>query len=173
MPNLETRGVGIEGRGLGLVIVTIAFSLASLTAVILRFVCRHGRYGKDDWTIAFSVAFYISQTFYKLSINPTKLSFLFLYLRIFPPTRENRHFRIATCAVGTYILLYAVASVVATIFQCTPVGRYFDRSSVEGTCIDVEIFWYANAINNIVGDVLTLSLPVRKFWRIRLRKVEK
>ncbi|KAL8932224.1 MAG: hypothetical protein Q9211_006447, partial [Gyalolechia sp. 1 TL-2023] len=117
-------------------------------------------------------AFFTSQTLYKLTINATKISFLFLYLRIFPSNQENRRFRIATHVVMAYILLYAIASIGATIFQCTPVARYFDHS-IDGTCINVELFWYFNAINNILGDILTLSLPVRKIYQLQLPRSEK
>ncbi|KAL9004413.1 MAG: hypothetical protein Q9188_002771 [Gyalolechia gomerana] len=221
---LESRGVGIEGRGLWLVIVTIVFTLAALTAIIVRFVCRHSRYGKEDWTIAFSmvyasytqkpkatltlkklcsvllgiftcfsvdhgvgkhisalphddvkaalIAFFTSQTLYKLSIDATKFSFLFLYLRIFPANQENHHFRISCYIVMAYVLLYTIASIIVTIFQCTPVGRYFNHS-IDGSCINIEVFWYSNAINNIVGNILTLSLPVRKIHKLQITKSDK
>lgn len=75
-------------------------------------------------------------------------------------------------AVAGYIFFYMLASVGATIFLCTPVARAWDRG-VEGQCINVEAFWYANAISNIVGDIATLALPVRMVWMLRMRKGEK
>ena len=54
---------------------------------------------------------------------------------------------------------YAVASILATIFQCTPVVRTFDHDT-PGTCINLTAFWYANAVANILGDFAILALPM-------------
>ena len=58
-----------------------------------------------------------------------------------------------------YVILYAFASIVATIVQCTPIKRIWDHS-VPGTCINLTAFWYANASANIIGDFLILALPM-------------
>ncbi|KAL8761895.1 MAG: hypothetical protein Q9184_002026 [Pyrenodesmia sp. 2 TL-2023] len=102
-------------------------------------------------------AFWASQILYKFTINPTKISINLLYLRIFPPS-QNPRFATAVRIVAVYIGLYMFASVGATIFLCTPVARAWDRG-VEGHCINLEAFWYSNAISNIVGDIATLALP--------------
>ena len=111
--------------------------------------------------------FYLDQVFYKFTINLTKLSILCLYLRIFSQTWFRR-----TCwACMGLILSYATASVIATIFQCTPITRMWNRS-LPGTCINLTAFWYANAIYNLVTDfiilasvppvVMKLKLPLRQ-----------
>ncbi|KAL8735443.1 MAG: hypothetical protein Q9181_002824, partial [Wetmoreana brouardii] len=112
-------------------------------------------------------AFWVSQIFYKLTINSTKISILYLYLRIFP--RQILWFRYVTYVAITYITLYALATVITTIFQCTPVPKAWDHS-IEGTCIDLTKFWYANAINNIAGDILTLALPWPLIRKLQLPK---
>jgi hypothetical protein len=60
----------------------------------------------------------------------------------------------------------------ATICQCNPISRAWDRSSGKGTCINIGVLWYANAIYNILTDftivlmvppvVFKLKLPVRQ-----------
>ncbi|KAL9595103.1 MAG: hypothetical protein Q9219_006646 [cf. Caloplaca sp. 3 TL-2023] len=175
MPLLHDRSAGVQGRGVQLVLVAVILPLLALASVIARFTCRRffaRKVGMDDWVVAGAVAFYLSQTFYKLTINPTKLSLHLLYLRIFP-ARQNPRFRLAAYAVMAYVLLYATASILATIFQCDPVPRAYDRS-VKGRCpVNVTAFWYANAINNLVGDLLTLALPVPMIRKLRLPRGEK
>lgn len=111
---------------------------------------------------------------YKVTINLTKASICLLYLRIFA---HISWFRKAVYVVMAYVLLYAAASIIATIFECSPVARVWDHS-VEGTCIDLTGFWYANAAANIIGDfailflpmpvVKSLKLPSRQKWGLRL-----
>lgn len=58
-----------------------------------------------------------------------------------------------------YVILYAFASIIATIVQCTPIERTWNHA-VPGTCINLTAFWYANASANIIGDFLILALPM-------------
>lgn len=97
----------------------------------------------------------MAQILYKFTINLTKTSICLLYLRIFPSVK----FRRTVYAVMTSVLLYAVASIVATIVQCSPLERIWN-ASVQGTCINFTAFWYANATANIVGDFAILGLPM-------------
>ncbi|KAL8677615.1 MAG: hypothetical protein Q9186_005974 [Xanthomendoza sp. 1 TL-2023] len=115
------------------------------------------------------LSFYLSQTLYKSTINLTKLSILSLYLRLFP---NIPWFRRATLITITYIALYALASIIAGIFQCVPVSRAWDHSQV-GRCIDITVFWYCNAIQNVVGDIVVLGLPVKVVWGLRMKRAEK
>ncbi|KAL8914298.1 MAG: hypothetical protein Q9172_007109, partial [Xanthocarpia lactea] len=148
LPSLEDRNVGFEGRGLQLVLVAIIFSSIALATVIGRF------------------AFYISQIFYKATINSTKISIIFLYRRIFT---NIVWFRRLTCVIMIYIALYAIATILATIFQCTPIKRAIDHS-LPGHCLNNTGFWFANAINNIVTDIITLVLPQPLIHRLQMPK---
>ncbi|KAL8651323.1 MAG: hypothetical protein Q9226_004754, partial [Calogaya cf. arnoldii] len=144
---------------------------ATTLAVLTIFSVYHGT-GKHASTISDSdlhqalVAFYISQIFYKLTINSTKISVIFLYRRIFTNILP---FRRLTSGVMIYIALYTTASILATIFQCTPANRAFNRE-IEGVCLNTTAFWFVNAINNILTDLLTLALPQRLIYKLQMRK---
>jgi hypothetical protein len=109
--------------------------------------------------------FYLDQIFYKFTINLTKLSILCLYLRIFTQPWFRR-----TCWVSVFTILgYALASIIATVFQCSPVQTVWDKSRYpEGTCINITAFWYANAIYNIVTDIIILLSVPGVVWQLRL-----
>ena len=107
--------------------------------------------------------FYLDQIFYKFTINLTKLSILFLYLRIF----SQRWFRITCYTCVAIVSGYAIASIFATIFQCTPIERVFDKS-VPGHCINTTAFWYANAIYNILTDFVILASVPGVVWTLSL-----
>lgn len=112
------------------------------------------------------------QIMYKLTINCTKVSICLLYLRIF---RTSQQFRPFCYAVLSFVFTYAIASIIITIFQCTPVDRAWDKS-IHGTCISLTAFWFAGAVLNVIGDFLilllpmpmirTLHMPVRQKWGV-------
>ena len=120
--------------------------------------------------------FWASQLVYKLTINLTKTSICLLYLRIFS-TGDKVNFRRFVYCVMAYVLLYAFASIVATIFQCHPIERVWDKK-IPGSCINLTAFWYANACANIIGDIgifilpmpviRSLNLPGREKWGLTM-----
>jgi hypothetical protein len=109
--------------------------------------------------------FYLDQIFYKLTINLTKLSILCLYLRIFTQPWFRRTCWSCVIVVSTY----ALASIVATIFQCTPIPHLWDKTAYPtATCINVTAFWYANAIYNIITDIVILASVPPVVWKLKL-----
>ncbi|MCJ1464379.1 hypothetical protein MMC07_002992 [Pseudocyphellaria aurata] len=157
---LGTRIVGKRTLGMDdyAIFLSLIFSIGLTIANCIS--VDHG-YGKmlaslspEDVHIALE-GFWAIQIIYKFTINLTKTSILLLYLRIFP----NKSFRKAVYGLLVFVNGYAVASIIATIFQCTPVVRAFDHGS-PGSCIDLTAFWYANASANILGDFAILALPM-------------
>ncbi|KAI4599953.1 hypothetical protein KJ359_001054, partial [Pestalotiopsis sp. 9143b] len=113
--------------------------------------------------------FVLTQVTYKASINLTKSSILLLYTRIFSNIRWFRW--VCTCLMIT-IAMYCVASLVVTIFQCTPVQRAWDKD-IPGTCIDNGKFWYANGGFSITTDLLILLLPMPLVYALQIPRVQK
>ncbi|KAK3497870.1 uncharacterized protein B0T23DRAFT_95589 [Neurospora hispaniola] len=112
--------------------------------------------------------FYVAQAFYKITINLTKTSILLLYLRIF----VQRWFRIACYILIGIIIAYMIATFGASVWQCTPVPRAWDKS-IPGTCVDITVNWYANAGFSISTDILILALPMYPIFTSHLRKTQK
>lgn len=67
---------------------------------------------------------------------------------------------------------YCIASVIATIFQCQPLGRAFDKS-IEGTCIQNNKFWFANAGFSIATDIIILLLPMPLVYQLQIPVAQK
>jgi hypothetical protein len=131
--------------------------------------------------------FYLDQIFYKFTINLTKLSILTLYLRIF-----TQPWFVRTCwSVFALVSCYAIASILATVFQCTPINYYWDKhppsispptTTPAGVgpppasvphCINATAFWLANAIYNISTDVVILTTLPFMIWSLRLPTPQK
>ncbi|PGH11327.1 hypothetical protein AJ79_04943 [Helicocarpus griseus UAMH5409] len=102
---------------------------------------------------------------YKVTIALTKLSILLLYLRIF----TNKVFRRICWALIVIVISYQTGSAAASIFQCTPVRRAWDKQ-VPGTCVNSRVTWYANAAFNISSDLAILILPMPVVKSLQLPK---
>ncbi|MCJ1453889.1 hypothetical protein MMC28_004238 [Mycoblastus sanguinarius] len=112
--------------------------------------------------------FWAAQILYKFTINLTKTSICLLYLRIFP----SQKFRQTVYLVMGYVLLYAFASIIATIFECIPLEKIW-KHSLPGTCINLTAFWYSNAAANIIGDFTILCLPMPVVRSLHLGRRQK
>ncbi|KAL7627222.1 hypothetical protein AAE478_003998 [Parahypoxylon ruwenzoriense] len=154
------------------ILVSLGFALAS--DGIMLAACHYG-YGRHAVALSASNKFkafkyfYLCQVTYKACINLTKASILLLYLRIFSGVKW---FRWMCCFMLTCIVMYCIASVTATILQCTPVTRAFDKS-INGTCIDNGQFWYANAGFSIATDVIILILPMPLVYMLQISRIQK
>ncbi|KAI1769995.1 hypothetical protein F4818DRAFT_446722 [Hypoxylon cercidicola] len=148
------------------ILVSLGFALAS--GGVMLAACRYG-YGKHVTTLSASDKYQAFKVTYKTCINLTKASILLLYLRIFSNTKWLRW---ACRFMLTIVVLYCVASVTATIFQCTPITKAFDKS-LKGTCIDNGQFWYANAGFSITTDVIILILPMPLVYALQVPRVQK
>lgn len=112
--------------------------------------------------------FWIAQTPYKIVVCLNKTSVVLLYMRIF----VSKNFRWLCYVALAIVIGSGVATVLATIFQCVPLERSWNKT-VDGVCIDSSMFWVANAVLNIATDVIVLALPVREVWKLQLRLQEK
>ncbi|KAF7553954.1 hypothetical protein G7046_g6952 [Stylonectria norvegica] len=113
--------------------------------------------------------FYLTQISYKISINLTKISILLLYLRIFS---KVRWFKWLCWFLIASVLCYAIASVTATIFQCSPVQRAFNNT-IDGTCINNATFWFANAGFSITTDIIILFMPMALVYQLQIPQIQK
>lgn len=66
-----------------------------------------------------------------------------------------------------FVILYAFASIIATVVQCLPVRRAWDHE-IAGNCINLTAFWYANATANVLGDIFILGLPMPVIMNLNL-----
>ncbi|KFY53304.1 hypothetical protein V496_07731 [Pseudogymnoascus sp. VKM F-4515 (FW-2607)] len=109
--------------------------------------------------------FFVFQCFVKNTVAITKLSFLFLYLDIFP----QRKFRMICWALVAHISAGIVALSFTTIFQCAPIKYSWDKS-VPGSCINIKAFWYGQSGWNTLMDVVVLILPIPVIVKLQMNR---
>jgi hypothetical protein len=72
-----------------------------------------------------------------------------------------------------FITAYGVAIQFGSIFACTPVSYFWDRSIANGHCINLLAFWFSNASLNIVTDLMICVLPVPVLKGLNLPRKQK
>jgi hypothetical protein len=84
-----------------------------------------------------------------------------------------RNFKILCHVLNASIIMAIIAYTVGTIFQCTPVPYYWNRTIKGGTCIASAPFWYGHAAWNTAMDILVLLLPIPVIRSLQMGKNQK
>lgn len=107
--------------------------------------------------------FFLFQITYKMVLAFNKLSFLFLYHRVF----QIRWFQMI-CFITIGIVVSGTFSfVIATVFQCVPVHKSWNRKSA-GHCINNAAFRWAWASWNTLMDLWVCLMPVPVISRLQM-----
>lgn len=69
-------------------------------------------------------------------------------------------------------VVFGVGSVFTVIFQCRPISKLWDMN-IMGDCINVPVFYYANAGIMIGMDVILYIMPILFTWGIQLQPAQK
>ncbi|OJJ48976.1 hypothetical protein ASPZODRAFT_149948 [Penicilliopsis zonata CBS 506.65] len=106
--------------------------------------------------ISFDKTVYVTMVMYGPTAFLTKLSLLWIMIRVFSPYRKAVKF--------IYILLvimlgYYIPAVIVKIRICLPISKFWD-SSVEGSCLDETSIILADAVMSTVTDLTILLLPL-------------
>lgn len=111
---------------------------------------------------------YISISTYCASVGLTKLAILMQYKRVFQTPR----FQFWNWIFIAIIIGYTVSTVVACIFVCMPVQKFW-KPQLEGHCINTFASWFANAILNIITDLMIIILPMPVVRGLQLKPRQK
>ncbi|RDL41430.1 uncharacterized protein BP5553_01409 [Venustampulla echinocandica] len=111
---------------------------------------------------------YAQQLLYKAASCFTKISILFFYLRIF----QTRTFKILTYSVGLTTVGYSLGTMVASILQCQPIARSWNKA-IPGKCLPVTSLWLSTNVLAIITDLAIILLPVYQLRRLQLPLFQK
>lgn len=151
--------------------VTILVGTPS-TIIGVYFVTHNGL-GRDIWTLTsseitrFFFFFWLLEALYFIEICLGKLALLLFYVRIFSVPTVRR------LLWGTFIgtVLFGVAFVIASIFQCTPVDYFWHQwdGVHKGRCLDINSITWSNAAISIAIDIWVLAVPL---WQLKSLKLD-
>lgn len=117
----------------------------------------------------FYLSLFVCEILYTLTLCLTKFSILLFLIRIFGKTS----IRIPIMILASIVTGWAIAVVVTTIFQCSPVQGFWDKSTNPTCAVNVYAFFIGNAVPNIVTDWALLLLPIPYIWRLHQRRAQK
>lgn len=110
---------------------------------------------------------FICSILYFSIITAIKCSILLMYHRIFA---VNPAFRLQIVAMGIIVILFWLATTMATLLNCRPLQYSWIGLSLEEHCINYNVFWMVTGAVEVVIDTVILSLPVRMVLSLHLSR---
>ena len=105
---------------------------------------------------------YAVQPILLTNITLVKFSILAMYYRIFP----TRFMKWGCAILGTVTALWAVSTLFACVFQCTPIQRSWQLDG-QGTCVDtLALYIGTTGVPNLVTDFALLCLPMYEVYKL-------
>ncbi|KAI7162225.1 hypothetical protein KC349_g2216 [Hortaea werneckii] len=122
------------------------------------------------WAVEAIKAVYVVEIFYYFSLFFVKVSILMLYLRLAGSLRTFLYWG----AIGTLVIIVAqfVSTIVVVGTQCIPMATYWDPT-IEGTCININDFFYSTNIFTIITDIMIIGLPIATLWKLNCPRAQK
>lgn len=113
----------------------------------------------------------VASIHYGITICIVKLSVLWLYRRVFSP---SRHGLLDICIVTliAFLIGFYAATNLAKVWQCIPREKIW-ITNLPGKCIDVSTLLNVSGIVNTVTDFIILLLPVKAVWGLNLKAKKK
>lgn len=71
-----------------------------------------------------------------------------------------------------YVSLYTLATGIATIFQCVPIARAWNKD-LSGFCVQPTAQWYSFAVFNILAELIIFFLPMPLIRKLQLPRQQK
>ncbi|KAF1845979.1 uncharacterized protein K460DRAFT_312988 [Cucurbitaria berberidis CBS 394.84] len=156
-----------------IIVALICSGLLSLTecqAVVYGY-GRHWTSLPHDSRMTARKWFYGANIMYKVVLMFNKISVVCLYYRIF--SVSTRYFRIVCHVMNGWIISSGLAFIIATVFQCTPVAAFWDRSIPGFKCFKNEPWWISYATTQITTDFMLLAMPIRQILLLSMGRAEK
>ncbi|KAH7351457.1 hypothetical protein BKA66DRAFT_503564, partial [Pyrenochaeta sp. MPI-SDFR-AT-0127] len=113
---------------------------------------------------------YVAELFYYISQLTLKASILAFYWRLF----KRSSIRLPIYLTTSFVVIWFISSMFLTLFQCLPVAALWTPAlKSSARCIQLEPFFFATSIPNILADLLLLALPMPYVWRLRITFTQK
>ncbi|PSN68246.1 hypothetical protein BS50DRAFT_551661 [Corynespora cassiicola Philippines] len=156
--------------------VSVVMTMVGMTFVGMRiytrgFVVRN--MGKEDWTIT-AAAFLTLVYLFTLIAGSKGFKFGFSGSSLTLAEMKS-NLKMLICQ-GTICLLvtYQFIVICVVVGQCRPLHKLWDfAGTVEGTCINANLFFFMTSVYHVLMDAWILALPIKYFLSIPRPKNEK
>lgn len=111
----------------------------------------------------------MSVIFYNGAVGLVKISILLQYIRIFATKKMQTACRI----VLTLNSMFTIETVIISVFDCTPIPFFWDKTIKGGHCVDFGAMWFSHASVNIAFDLIIVILPMPVINSLKLPRRQK
>ncbi|RAL08249.1 uncharacterized protein BO97DRAFT_398567 [Aspergillus homomorphus CBS 101889] len=119
----------------------------------------------EDQLAGLQIAIYVTEISHVLTLGLGKLSFIALFYMVLSGSALTTLTR-AIFAVGTFLILWTLTTVLAVAFQCHPPEVW---NLMSGRCLDVTALWTYYGAMNIIIETLLFTVPSVLIYRLRMR----
>lgn len=115
--------------------------------------------------------FWLEEILYVLTTGLTKVSILFMYLRIFP----SYTFKLTAYGILGFTICFICSILMAAIFNCKPIPLAWEGWDGEhpGKCNNMNALAAAHAAINIPLDIAIIILPAPSLVKLQLGRKKK
>lgn len=71
------------------------------------------------------------------------------------------------------VFVWSLASILLTIFQCTPIRASWDKAINNYTCLNKNALWYQYVVLDVASDIPILLLPVWNLTHLQMSQRKK
>ncbi|CAI7673205.1 hypothetical protein N7533_009709 [Penicillium manginii] len=128
---------------------------------------QHAKYVDPNKMVTYGFAVWLSSMFYLATLGFIKTSVLWFYTRLGDRTLT----RVSWVMVGV-IAAQAGSFVLVAAFQCQTISKAWTGTG-PGKCVNINVFYLANAALNIFTDLLTYTLPIRVIFKLQMPRKQK
>lgn len=113
--------------------------------------------------------FFVEMLLYTITRFFVRASIILFYLRVFPPSQDNKLGRILQYTM-IFNVVYNISFLFAVIFQCTPISDFWTQweGIHQGRCGNANILAWVAAATGIAFDVWLLALPFPQLLALNL-----
>ncbi|KAL9110081.1 MAG: hypothetical protein Q9187_008094, partial [Circinaria calcarea] len=113
--------------------------------------------------------FYASELIWAASITIIKISILLFYTRLFG---RLRYIRLWAYWLSVFSVCWGIMVILGCSFQCRPLRFIWDKS-VNGTCMNVALFFILGSAPNVLTDFMVLVLPLPAVFALQTSRGQK
>ena len=100
-----------------------------------------------------------------LTVSVVKISAVDLFIHIFPSVLFHRISYLVMAMLASYGISFAIASIAA----CTPFKYNWDKTIVNGRCIDISRFYTAQTTLGVLFDIIVVAMPMPMLWGLQMK----
>ncbi|KAL0932554.1 CFEM domain-containing protein [Colletotrichum truncatum] len=160
--------------------VMMAVALIYIPQLVISQLMDDNAFGRDIWNVEWDKIilslklFFIQEPLYLLQLGLTKISILFLYLRIFP----GRRFKLITYTFMAFVAGATCILVGGSIVECLPVGYFWEAWHTEylihtKKCLNLTVAVFSAAGLSIFQDIIMIILPIPPLLKTQLPTKDK